>query len=177
MHFWAKNWRSSTNIVLCLTGPTNEPGDSWKVAAITSFSVLAAVVVFGALLIGILVHQCRSRRTLRGKSDTLRSTMMLCIVYFFFLNCHFERLCQVIQIVSIAQSQSRKLQDHFIPCRFTIKKVFILFFTYGFVPNKSKPGFPILPAKLLCGWRFHTQQEGPISTNQLIHGMKKHHIH
>ncbi|KAK1793968.1 hypothetical protein P4O66_010888 [Electrophorus voltai] len=52
----------------CETCPHIEPRDSWRVAAITSFSVLAAVVVFGALLIGVLVHQCRSRRTLRGKA-------------------------------------------------------------------------------------------------------------
>ncbi|TSK14733.1 hypothetical protein Baya_0716 [Bagarius yarrelli] len=48
----------------CNTCPPMEKHDSWRVAAITSFSVLAAVVVFGALLIGVLVHQCRSRRTL-----------------------------------------------------------------------------------------------------------------
>ncbi|KAK9965691.1 hypothetical protein ABG768_004768 [Culter alburnus] len=49
----------------CDTCPPIEPSDSWRVAAITSLSVLAAVIVFGALLIGVLVHQCRSRRTLR----------------------------------------------------------------------------------------------------------------
>ncbi|XP_066521769.1 tumor necrosis factor receptor superfamily member 12A [Hoplias malabaricus] len=49
----------------CDKCPANSPLDSWRVAAITSFSVLAAVVVFGGLLIVILVHQCRSRRTLR----------------------------------------------------------------------------------------------------------------
>ncbi|KAL7856966.1 hypothetical protein SRHO_G00158650 [Serrasalmus rhombeus] len=49
----------------CDTCPPDEPQDSWRVAAITSFSVLAVVVVSGALLIGVLVHQCRSRRALR----------------------------------------------------------------------------------------------------------------
>ncbi|XP_073723116.1 uncharacterized protein [Misgurnus anguillicaudatus] len=49
----------------CNTCPPIEPSDSWRVAAITSLSVLAAVIVFGALLIGVLVHQSRSRRTLR----------------------------------------------------------------------------------------------------------------
>ncbi|MCJ8738548.1 hypothetical protein PDJAM_G00037080 [Pangasius djambal] len=55
----------------CNTCPPDEPRDSWRVAAITSFSVLAAVVVFGALLIGVLVHQCRSKRTL---SDPIEET-------------------------------------------------------------------------------------------------------
>lgn len=49
----------------CDTCPAIQPQDSWRVAAITSFSVLAALVVFGGLLIGVLVHQCMSRRTLR----------------------------------------------------------------------------------------------------------------
>lgn len=49
----------------CDTCPPTEPLDSWRVAAITSLSVLAAVIVLGALLIGVLVHQSRSRRTLR----------------------------------------------------------------------------------------------------------------
>lgn len=49
----------------CDTCPPIEPSDSWRVAAITSLSVLAAVIVCGALLIGVLVHQCRSKRTLR----------------------------------------------------------------------------------------------------------------
>ncbi|KAG1954872.1 tumor necrosis factor receptor superfamily member 12A [Pimephales promelas] len=49
----------------CDTCPPIEPSDSWRVAAITSLSVLAAVIVFGALIIGVLVHHCRSRRTLR----------------------------------------------------------------------------------------------------------------
>ncbi|KAI5623277.1 hypothetical protein C0J50_17064, partial [Silurus asotus] len=48
----------------CHTCPPVKSSDSWRVAAITSFSVLAAVVVFGALLIGVLVHQCKSKRTL-----------------------------------------------------------------------------------------------------------------
>lgn len=61
MHFYS-------HFELWLTGPPAEPHDSWRVAAITSFSVLAAVVVFGALLIGVLVHQCRSKRTLSGKT-------------------------------------------------------------------------------------------------------------
>ncbi|XP_028846058.1 tumor necrosis factor receptor superfamily member 12A isoform X3 [Denticeps clupeoides] len=37
--------------------------DAWRLAAITSFSVLAAVLVFGGLLVGVLVHQCRTRRS------------------------------------------------------------------------------------------------------------------
>ncbi|XP_067285583.1 uncharacterized protein si:rp71-1c10.7 [Pseudorasbora parva] len=49
----------------CDTCPPIEPSDSWRVAAITSLSVLATVVVFGALLIGVLVHKRRSKRTLR----------------------------------------------------------------------------------------------------------------
>ncbi|KAK7134829.1 hypothetical protein R3I93_018062 [Phoxinus phoxinus] len=49
----------------CDTCPPIEPLDSWRVAAITSLSVLSAVIVFGALVIGVLVHQCRLKRTLR----------------------------------------------------------------------------------------------------------------
>ncbi|XP_047015327.1 uncharacterized protein LOC108273681 [Ictalurus punctatus] len=55
----------------CNACPPVQPHDSWRVAAITSFSVLAAVVVFGALLIGVLVLQCRSKRTL---SDPIEET-------------------------------------------------------------------------------------------------------
>ncbi|KAL2078052.1 hypothetical protein ACEWY4_025737 [Coilia grayii] len=39
------------------------PSDAWRLAAITSLSVLAAVLVFGGLLIGVLVHKCRTKRS------------------------------------------------------------------------------------------------------------------
>lgn len=48
----------------CDKCPRAEPPDSWRVVAITSSSVLAAVVFFGALIIGLLVHQRKSIRTL-----------------------------------------------------------------------------------------------------------------
>ncbi|KAA0725094.1 hypothetical protein E1301_Tti010708 [Triplophysa tibetana] len=51
----------------CDTCSPTEPSDSWRVAAITSLSVLAAVIVLGALLIGVL--WCRKYRS-RVDDDT-----------------------------------------------------------------------------------------------------------
>lgn len=43
--------------------------DVWKLAAITSFSVLAVVLVGAALIIGVMVHRRRShKRPLRGET-------------------------------------------------------------------------------------------------------------
>lgn len=50
--------------------------DVWKLAAITSFSVLAVVLVGAALIIGVMVHRRKShKRPLRGKiheKDTIK---------------------------------------------------------------------------------------------------------
>ncbi|CAJ1080840.1 tumor necrosis factor receptor superfamily member 12A [Xyrichtys novacula] len=40
----------------------DEPYDGWKLAAITSFSVLAVVLVGAALIIGIMVHRRKSHK-------------------------------------------------------------------------------------------------------------------
>lgn len=46
-----------------------ETSDVWKLAAITSFSVLAIVLVGAALIIGFMVHRRKSqKRPLRGKT-------------------------------------------------------------------------------------------------------------
>ena len=46
-----------------------EKSDVWRLAAISSFSVLAVVLVGAALIIGVLVHREKSqKRPLRGKS-------------------------------------------------------------------------------------------------------------
>ncbi|XP_041938888.1 uncharacterized protein LOC143137957 [Alosa pseudoharengus] len=39
------------------------PSDAWRLAAITSLSVLATVLVFGGLVIGVLVLKCRTKRS------------------------------------------------------------------------------------------------------------------
>ncbi|XP_054609620.1 tumor necrosis factor receptor superfamily member 12A [Dunckerocampus dactyliophorus] len=39
-----------------------ETSDVWKLAAITSFSVLAVVLVGAALIIGVMVHRRKSRK-------------------------------------------------------------------------------------------------------------------
>lgn len=45
-----------------------ETSDVWKLAAITSFSVLAVVLVSAALIIGVMLHRRKShKRPLRGK--------------------------------------------------------------------------------------------------------------
>ncbi len=45
-----------------------ETPDMWKLAAITSFSVLAVVLVGAALIIGVMVHRRKShKRPLRGE--------------------------------------------------------------------------------------------------------------
>lgn len=45
-----------------------ETPDVWKLAAITSFSVLAVVLVGAALIIGVMVHRRKShKRPLRGE--------------------------------------------------------------------------------------------------------------
>ncbi|KAG8009103.1 hypothetical protein GBF38_011715, partial [Nibea albiflora] len=47
---------------------TEESSDVWKLAAITSFSVLAVVLVGAALIIGVMVHRRKSnKRPLRGE--------------------------------------------------------------------------------------------------------------
>lgn len=52
------------------------PSDAWRLAAITSLSVLAAVLVFGGLLVGVLVHKCRTKRsTLRGEGYHIRKAL------------------------------------------------------------------------------------------------------
>lgn len=46
-----------------------ETPDVWKLAAITSFSVLAVVLVSAALIIGVMVHRRKShKRPLRGET-------------------------------------------------------------------------------------------------------------
>lgn len=48
----------------------DETPDVWKLAAITSFSVLAVVLVSAALIIGVMVHRRKShKRPLRGKTQ------------------------------------------------------------------------------------------------------------
>ena len=47
-----------------------ETHDVWKLAAITSFSVLAVVLVGAALIIGVMVHRRKShKRPLRGENE------------------------------------------------------------------------------------------------------------
>lgn len=47
----------------------DETPDVWKLAAITSFSVLAVVLVGAALIIGVMVHRRKAhKRPLRGES-------------------------------------------------------------------------------------------------------------
>ncbi|AWP17516.1 putative tumor necrosis factor receptor superfamily member 12A [Scophthalmus maximus] len=41
--------------------PVEDTPDVWKLAAITSFSVLAVVLVGAALIIGVMVHRRKSR--------------------------------------------------------------------------------------------------------------------
>lgn len=54
-----------------------EPPDVWKLAAITSFSVLAVVLIGAALIIGVMVHRRKShKRPLRGES--LRGSGFTC---------------------------------------------------------------------------------------------------
>ena len=51
-----------------------ETPDVWKLAAITSFSVLAVVLVGAALIIGVMVHRRKShKRPLRGETPYLDS--------------------------------------------------------------------------------------------------------
>ncbi|XP_030610700.1 tumor necrosis factor receptor superfamily member 12A [Archocentrus centrarchus] len=40
----------------------DEPSDVWKLAAITSFSVLAVVLISAALIIGVMVHRRKSHK-------------------------------------------------------------------------------------------------------------------
>ncbi|KAM4716003.1 uncharacterized protein FYW61_018691 [Anableps anableps] len=40
--------------------PTEETSDVWKLAAITSFSVLGVVLIGAALIIGVMMHRCKS---------------------------------------------------------------------------------------------------------------------
>lgn len=48
--------------------PVEDTPDVWKLAAITSFSVLAVVLVGAALIIGVMVHRRKShKRPLRGE--------------------------------------------------------------------------------------------------------------
>ncbi|KAM9715816.1 uncharacterized protein ACNS7B_022006 [Menidia menidia] len=42
--------------------PMEETPDVWKLAAITSFSVLAVVLVSAALIIGVMVHRRKSHK-------------------------------------------------------------------------------------------------------------------
>lgn len=52
-----------------------ETPDVWKLAAITSFSVLAVVLVGAALIIGVMVHRRKShKRPLRGACPIYRAT-------------------------------------------------------------------------------------------------------
>ncbi|KAK2884911.1 hypothetical protein Q8A73_021385 [Channa argus] len=53
--------------------PVDDTADMWKLAAITSFSVLALVLVGAALIIGVMVHRRKShKRPLRGKIPKIR---------------------------------------------------------------------------------------------------------
>lgn len=46
----------------------DETPDVWKLAAITSFSVLAVVLIGAALIIGVMVYRHKShKRPLRGE--------------------------------------------------------------------------------------------------------------
>lgn len=50
--------------------------DVWKLAAITSFSVLAVVLVGAALIIGVMVHRRKShKRPLRGEMLRTRNDL------------------------------------------------------------------------------------------------------
>lgn len=54
-----------------------DPPDVWKLAAITSFSVLAVVLIGAALIIGVMVHRRKShKRPLRG--ETLERSDFMC---------------------------------------------------------------------------------------------------
>uniref|UniRef100_A0A667ZFE4 TNFR-Cys domain-containing protein n=1 Tax=Myripristis murdjan TaxID=586833 RepID=A0A667ZFE4_9TELE len=55
-----------------------DPSDVWRLAAITSFSVLAVVLVGAALIIGVMVHRRKSqKRPLRGKTRSPKTDLRL----------------------------------------------------------------------------------------------------
>lgn len=70
------------------------PSDAWRLAAITSLSVLAAVLVFGGLLVGVLVHKCRTKRsTLRGEGYHIRKALSASNVAFPVMSvCGWRRV-------------------------------------------------------------------------------------
>lgn len=72
-------WLGANSVCVFETGKSVEdPPDVWKLAAITSFSVLAVVLIGAALIIGVMVHRRKShKRPLRGEtietSDFMRN--------------------------------------------------------------------------------------------------------
>lgn len=69
-----RRWRSTPQFNGCFViqppgKSVEEPPDVWKLAAITSFSVLAVVLIGAALIIGVMVHRRKShKRPLRGEA-------------------------------------------------------------------------------------------------------------
>lgn len=63
-------WNSNGVFFFLIGKSVDETPDVWKLAAITSFSVLAVVLVSAALIIGVMVHRRKShKRPLRGKTQ------------------------------------------------------------------------------------------------------------
>lgn len=99
-----------------------EPPDVWKLAAITSFSVLAVVLIGAALIIGVMVHRRKShKRPLRGES--LRGSGFTCdqteVLQSRLLSPNMKTCCSQIEQSELKLTQSSVSSEKKLPaCKF-----------------------------------------------------------
>lgn len=91
-------WSSSDQAIPFFFSPpgkfVEEMPDVWKLAAITSFSVLAVVLIGAALIIGIMVHRRKShKRPLRGKTHSFRQLQCTWWIQFALIIIHVMSIC------------------------------------------------------------------------------------